>query len=405
MASSAPAGLRPLTRLLVILLCLSPLALAVPALISSDEKETDMENLPLPPALTPLPPRTAGDRRPVEDFRPITGFALNAHHISDLDLYLDSVDQIAELGANALIVLTPMMQRYVTSNGMEYDPEKCATDEQLIAIFERARQRGLHTTLLPIVLLEHPGEKDWRGVIRPDDWDQWWNAYDGFIDRFVSVANRAEVDLLIIGSELNSTEDMTDRWTEISARVRRDFDGQIGYSANWDRFDKMELWPLVDVMCVSSYFELERDDPAASVQRLADAWKPERSKMLRVARKWDKPLLISEIGYPSVPWASAHPWNYVVKAGAEADHEAQARAWNAFFRAWTSVFRDQDTPARGFFAYHWTPYYTGDAWDCSYGVKGKPSLEILKTGFARIRQPEPPATTAPAAKTTPTPAR
>ena len=42
--------------------------------------------------------------------------------------------------------------------------------------------------------------------------------------------------------------------------MREVFDGQVAYSANWDRFDKVALWPLVDVMSVSSYFELRRDD-------------------------------------------------------------------------------------------------------------------------------------------------
>jgi len=375
-----------MTRLLLILLCLSPLALAVPSLIQGDEEETDVDSAISPLPLSALPPRIPGQRITVEELRPIAGFAINAHHISDLNLYLESVDRIAEMGANALIVLTPMMQEFVDSNAMEFSPEKCPTDDQLVAIFERGRQKGLHTTLLPIVLLEKPGDKDWRGLIRPDDWDLWWQSYDLFIDRFVGIANRAEVDLLIVGSELNSTEEMTDRWSAIASRVRQEYKGQIGYSANWDRFDKIELWPSVDVLCVSSYFELEREDPDANVSKLAQAWKPEVNRLVRSAKKWKKPLVISEIGYPSVPWASAHPWNYVVKAGDEADHEAQARAWRAFLRVWTPLFRDPESPSFGFFAYHWSPYHRGDAWDCGYGVLGKPSHEILKTGFARIRQ-------------------
>src|SRR4029453_2237505 len=120
--------------------------------------------------------------------------------------------------------------------------DKCATDEQLVLILKRARERGLHTTLLPIVLIEHPGEKDWRGVIRPKDWDRWWETYDAFTDRFVDVANAAGVELLVIGSELNSTEDMLDRWQRQVDRVREAFNGQIAYSANWDRFDKIKFW-------------------------------------------------------------------------------------------------------------------------------------------------------------------
>jgi len=385
MPQAMHAGLRPLTRLIIVLIILSPFALAVPEWIDADPKHVSAWEDGSPVEVKSLPAREDGTRLNVEALRPITGFAINAHHIDDLNLYLESVDAIADLGANALIVLTPMFQQYIDSEEITYIASKCATDEQLIAILRRARERGLHTTLLPIVLIEHPGEKDWRGVIRPKDWDRWWETYDAFTDRFVDVANAADVDLLVIGSELNSTEDMLDRWQRQVDRVREAFNGQIAYSANWDRFDKIKFWPMMDVMCVSSYFELKRDDPNAAEEELVEAWADERDKLVRFAHKWQKPLLLSEVGYPSVPWASAHPWNYVIEEGSEGDHQAQARCWRAFFRAWTQTFADRTSGAFGFFGYFWSPYYHGDAWDTGYGIRGKPSYDIVKRGMANIR--------------------
>lgn len=409
MASSVQRGLRPSTRVAIVLLMLSPLALAVPGLFDP-EWDFDFEaERPMATAL-PLAPRPAGELRTIDSLRPIAGFAINAHYISDLNLYLQSVDEVAALGANSVVVLTPMYQETVESSQIRFVPSKCATDEQLIAILQHARFRGLHTTLLPIVLIERPGEKDWRGVIQPASWDAWWSSYDDFIDRFVSIAVQADVDLLAIGSELNSTENQLDRWERIVERVRDRFirrgnsggreqensggrgransggRGQITYSANWDRYDKIELWPLVDVMCVSSYFELERDDPEASEAELVRAWRSERRALIKAARKWDRPLLLSEVGYPSLPWASAHPWNYVAPKGTEADHESQAKCWRAFFQAWGDAFVDEDGPSAGFFGYAWSPYYHGDAWDTGYGINGKPAYEVVRRGIARIRQ-------------------
>ena len=373
-----------MTRFAILALVLAPFALAVPVWMEPDS-DTDGEADHAPARLAPLPARTPGEKLTVDQVRPMVGFAINAHHISDISLYLKAVDQIADLGANSLIVLTPMMQPYVNSTEISYKIDKCATDEQLVLILKRARERGLHTTLLPIVLIEHPGEKDWRGVIEPANWDAWWDSYDKFIDRFVRIANNAQVDLLVIGSELNSTEDRLDRWRRIAQRVREQFKGQITYSANWDRYDKIQLWPLVDVMCVSSYFELLRDDPNATEAELVKAWGKEREALVSQAKKWKLPLLLSEVGYPSLPWASAHPWNYVAPEGSKADHEAQARCWRAFFKAWSKTFEDSSGPAAGFFGYFWSPYYHGDAWDTGYGIEGKPSYEIVKNGFARIR--------------------
>jgi hypothetical protein len=385
MSEAVHAGLRPLTRLIIVLIVLSPFAFAVPHWIDGGPTLISEWDDTAPVEVSPLQPRPAGRLMEIEECRPITGFAINAHHISDLELYLKSVDAVAELGANSVIVLTPMFQAYADSDRIEFVPSKCATDEQLVAILQRARERGLHTTLLPIVLIENPGEKDWRGVIRPGDWDSWWATYDAFIDRFVGVANQADVDLLIVGSELNSTEGMLDRWERVVQRVREGFKGQIAYSANWDRYDKIKFWPMMDVMCVSSYFELKREDPKASEDELVKAWAGERDRLLAFAEKWKKPLVLSEVGYPSVPWASAHPWNYVVAAGAEADHQAQARCWRAFFRAWTQTFAAPETAAAGFYGYAWSPYYHGDAWDTGYGIEGKPAYEIVKRGMANVR--------------------
>jgi hypothetical protein len=385
MSQAVHSGLRPLTRLIIVLVVLSPFAFAVPHWIDGGPDNISEWSEESSVEIMRLSSREAGARESVQGRRPITGFAINAHHIDDVDLYLEAVDGIAELGANALIVLTPMFQQYADSSQIRLVPEKCATDEQLVAILKRGRQRGLHTTLLPIVLLEHPGEKDWRGVIRPKDWDLWWETYDVFIDRFLSVANAADVDLLVVGSELNSTEGMLDRWERIVGRVRERFGGEIAYSANWDRYDKIKFWPMLDVMCVSSYFELKRDDPKAREDQLVEAWAEERDKLLAFAERWEKPLLLSEVGYPSVPWASAHPWNYVTASGAKADHEAQARCWRAFFRAWTRTFADPNLPAAGFFGYCWSPYYHGDDYDTGYGIAGKPAYEVVRRGMANVR--------------------
>ena len=317
---------------------------------------------------------------------PVLGIGINAHHISDLPLYLQSVDAIAEVGANTLLLVTPMFQDKVDSSEIRINPQKCPTREQLTAILNRARGHGLQTVLLPIVLIEFPGEKDWRGTLRPDDLDAWWASYERFVDYYLDIAVATGVDVFSVGSELNTTENQLDRWRQIIDRVRRRFDGRVTYTANWDRYQAVTFWSMVDFISVSSYFELSRDDPAASVSRLTAAWSAERIRLLRFARGQDKSILIMELGYPSVPWAAAHPWNYVAKDNTETDHEAQARCYRAFFEAWSDTLVRPDTPALGFNCYYWDPYHRGGAEDTGYGIRGKPALGLIRQGFARIRQ-------------------
>jgi hypothetical protein len=329
------------------------------------------------------PANRPGSRAPAG---PVLGVAINAHHIGDLSLYLDGVDAIAELGANALLLVSPGFQERVDSTQIRFDPGKCPTDAQLIAILRRARSRGLHTTLLPIVLIEQPGEKDWRGVIRPRDRDAWWRSYQRFSDRFLDIAAAADVDALSVGSELNSMEGDLDRWRHVIDRARERFSGRVTYTANWDRYQTVRFWEWVDFISVSAYFELARDDPKASLPRLASAWRVEREKLLRFARGKDRSLLLMELGYPSLPWAAAHPWNYVAGAQVTADHDAQARCYAAFFKVWSETISSPGSGALGFHCYAWDPYHHGGQTDTGYGIRGKPALRVIKQGLREIRR-------------------
>ena len=317
---------------------------------------------------------------------PVLGIGINAHHISDLPLYLQSVDAIAELGANTLLLVTPMFQEKVDSSEIRFDPQRCPTREQLTAILNRARDHGLQTMLLPIVLIENPGEKDWRGTLRPDDLAAWWASYERFVDYYLDIAVAAGVDVFSVGSELNSTECQLDRWRQIIDRVRRRFDGRVTYTANWDRYDRVTFWPMVDFISVSSYFELSRDDPDAPVTTLTVAWAAERRRLLRFASGERKSILIMELGYPSLPSAAAYPWDYVPTDETETDHEAQARCYRAFFGAWSDALVRPGTGALGFNCYFWDPYHRGGAADTGYGIRGKPALGIIRQGFDHIRQ-------------------
>jgi hypothetical protein len=282
-----------------------------------------------------------------------------------------------------------MFQERVDSSEIRFLPHRCPTDEQLVAILKRADERGLFTTLLPIVLIERPGEKDWRGLLRPEDPNRWWESYDRFTDRFLTVADQGGVDAYSVGSELNSMEPKINRWKPLIERVRTEFDGPITYTANWDRYDRVKLWPLVDFVSVSAYFELARDDPEAPLRTLTRAWSRERDRLLKFNRRQGKSFVLMELGYPSLPWAAAHPWDYVAKGDARADHEAQARCYRAFFRAWAGEVARPGSRVLGFHCYAWDPYGNGEPDDTGYGFRGKPAMEIIRGAFEEIRRPAP----------------
>lgn len=319
---------------------------------------------------------------------PILGYALNVHHVDELDRYLAAVDEIADLGANWLTVVTPMYQQRSDSVHIEQRPGLTPTDEQLIAILRRGREAGLRTALQPIVLIARPEADEWRGTIEPRDWDRWWRSYDRLLDRFLALSRDGPVDALIIGSELNTTESQRERWLERIARVRGAFDGLLIYSANWDRYRHVTFWDAVDAIGVSAYFELETRGRPESDEGLVRRWRREADRLEAFAARKDRPLVLTEVGYPSLPWALAEPWNYVRDDTVDRpDHDAPARGWRAFFAVWAGRIRQEGNPASGFIGYHWDPYYEGWINDYGYGLRGKPGYDIVREGFAESRRP------------------
>ena len=327
----------------------------------------------------------ASDQIPAALRKPVLGIALNIHHISDLELYLRSVDQIAELGANALVVVTPWFQDTGSTNTIYRISSRCPTDEQLKAVFKRAKQRNLRTAIVPIVLIKNPVGKEWRGTIAPTNWEQWWMSYGAFINHFAGMAAELDIDILSIGSELNSTEDQEQHWTHVAAATRKIFSGTMTYTANWDRYEKVKFWNLVDAISISAYFELVENPEQQNVLMMSEAWGKIATKFADFAKTQGRPLLLMQVGYPSVPWAALHPWNYQPGDLKESDPETQARAYEAFLTIWTAKLTAQACPVQGFFLYHWDPYHSGGSRDFGYGIDGKPAKTLIRDAFQQIK--------------------
>ncbi len=280
-------------------------------------------------------------RSPTDDLW--LGCAISLHHTDRLDLYLDAINTMVDtIGFTSLEVVTPAFQTHGTAPevGIVHGPGAGPYRDQLLAILRQARARGMRTALLPIVLLSDPVKDEWRGHIRPDDWPCWWKSYAGVMDYFVDVANEGEVDLLSVGSELLSTEAQTDRWAGLIRHVRKRYDGQLTYSTNWDHYHVPQFWPLLDLIGMNAYWDLtvEAADPEQPhFDEVVARWRHIRAEVLAFARRQKKPVLFTELGYPSLPWGLRDPWNYVNRDGVAATPQVQALGYSAFLSAWDDL--------------------------------------------------------------------
>ncbi|MCY3555394.1 MAG: hypothetical protein OXH56_08735, partial [Gemmatimonadetes bacterium] len=308
------------------------------------------------------------------------GDALGVFKASEgMSYYRSSLEDIAALGASHLSVPVFILQDSVDSVTHFTRPSDGATGEQhesvIREVIDFAHRMGLKVMLTPIVNLDRPGEREWRGTISPDDWEAWFESYRGMIRHYARLAAEMDVEYLSVGTELVSAERFTGQWRETIAEVRRIFPGQLTYSANWDRYDRVAFWDDLDFAGISAYYELsESEDP--TVEELVSAWRPVKEDLLRWQARWNKLLLFTEIGYMSQSGVAGHPWNYVSEN--PLDLEAQRRCYQALRLAWEGEER-----FAGLYLWIWEPDKRGGK-DRGYNFAGKPAEEVVRDWYHSV---------------------
>lgn len=282
------------------------------------------------------------------------------------------IDEIAELGASHVSIVWVWWSEDVHDPRIRRHRSWSPSWRQVERTIRQARSRSLHVTAFPIVRLLSSDPEQWRGRIQPRDEDAWWAAYEDFIVESGRRAARSGAQRLSVGSELLSREGMRTRWQALIERVRSYTpELELLYSANWDHYRPVSFWDLVDVVGLTGYWELTRD-PDASEEALLRAWKPIRHELRSWASELNRPVVITELGYPSLDGAAMHPWDETREAGV--DLEEQARAFRAFIRAWGRVEELQ-----GVFIWNWFGF--GGRKDADYTPRGKPSAEVIRRWF------------------------
>jgi hypothetical protein len=322
----------------------------------------------------------------------MVGFALNFHHTEDPKAFIQAIDQIVELGGNTVEVLTPCFQEHGASEDIRVvvGPGRSPKREHLVQVLKHARSRGLTTVLMPLVLFENPRGNEWRGKIQPERWDNWWKAYRRNFEYFLDLAIECDVSVLSVGSELLSTEKQTDRWEEHIAYVRSRFPGRLSYSTNWDHYHTPTFWSKLDMIGISCYWDMtklatKKPPEGPEPEALAKRWEQIQGQVLAFGQTQGKPIFLTEIGYPSLPWGLKDPWNYVNSDNIKSDERPQLLGYQAFLSAWDDLLVESPKTSRftGVCFYEWDVYNAGGPSDTGYGVRGKPTYDLLKQFFAR----------------------
>lgn len=235
---------------------------------------------------------------------------------------------IAELGATAVTLVPTWYMRTGDAVRIRPDRRKTPTDESLIQAIGWVRDAGLEVVLKPHVDVL---DDTFRGDIQPSDRPRWFEAYGSFVSHYAAIAAEQDVALFVAGTELKSVSTDTDAWRRVIATAREQYPGPVAYAANWDEYEQVGFWDGLDLIGIDAYFPLSSDGSTPTERDLIGAWEPTVEALRATSERWERPVLLTEIGYPTQADATAHPWE--VRDGEAPDQQAQAVAYRAAFRA------------------------------------------------------------------------
>ncbi len=234
------------------------------------------------------------------------------------------------------------------------------SDEGVEEISRLAHARGIKVMLRPAVWnaidLEFPSAGDRA---------KWFAQYGVFLEHYARLAKSIHADLFCVGGEFPKLSRYDAEWRKLIARVRELYPGPLVYAANFgEEFERLTFWDALDYIGLQEYYPLPDDLSTDSMVQKVEA----------VQRKFQRPVIFTEAGFPSHAQPNREPWNDAGKA--EISPGAQARCYEAVFRAF----------------YH-KPWFQGVYWwkmgtngfggleDASHTPWGKPAMDVVKRWY------------------------
>jgi hypothetical protein len=185
--------------------------------------------------------------------------------------YEQLVDDVADVGAEAVCFSLPAWQGDYASSSVFIEYRTRPTDERLTQLVNLAHQRGLKVIVMPVLKLDQPRPGDWAGTISPTNLNDWWNDYENTILFYADLARRAGAEVFAIGAQLVASEEQEQagRWRSLARKVRNRYGGYVCYVADPRTCQQIPWWGNLDLLAVTAAFGTGSDGKVALEALLA----------------------------------------------------------------------------------------------------------------------------------------
>jgi hypothetical protein len=295
--------------------------------------------------------------------------------------YHKELEQIANAGATCVSIQAIYLMDTGNSCEIQRHPTSSPTEASLQQTLREAKRHQLRTLLFPTINIrgEASNARWWRGNIEPSNWNLWWQNYIKFNVHLASIAQKEGVEWYSIGTEMTSTHRFPDHWRELAKRVREVFKGKIIYSINFDSHDNFVFGDCLDVIGINTYDPIVKHTSHPSSEQVRNGWWWIINKARTLQVRFNRPVMITEIGYPSIVRAHIGPWDF--RTNKSKDLNIQNFLLDEAFK----VLRDwNDGEAVFYYLYgeNLNQKPIGGPEDRTYSVWGKPAEATVKNYFA-----------------------
>ncbi|MEP0712007.1 MAG: hypothetical protein ABJC55_08795, partial [Algoriphagus sp.] len=241
------------------------------------------------------------------------------------------------------------------------------------ATFDSSARHGIMNMLKPHIWVRG----SWPGEIamqNEEDWALWFENYQGFILDYARMAQAYQIPMLCVGTELEMTSEREEDWRKVIAEIRKVYSGKLIYAANFTEFEQVKFWDALDYIGIQAYFPLStKENP--SLSDLKSGWKKALPSIDKVVRKYQKPVMFTEIGYCNTVDAAKEPWVWPSeRKETELSEEMQALCYEAFFEtAW------KESWMAGVFFWKWYP--DGRHRNPDFTPQGKMAEQVMRAYF------------------------
>jgi hypothetical protein len=284
-------------------------------------------------------------------------------------------------GANWIAIIVKCYQDTRTSTAITCGQDRnSALDSEVQHVINRAHELGLKVMLKPHVDLRNltnSTDGRYRIGFGSDEqaWSAWFESYTAFITHYAELAEAQKAEAFVVGTELWGTVHRETEWRTIIGKVRERFKGLLTYAA-LTYFEPLQItwWDSLDYIGVDAYFTLTLTNQA-TIAQMKLGWMPTVAYLEWLSNHWNKPIILTEVGYMSVDGTNVLPGDW--SRPGEIDHQEQADAYQALFESfqgrtwWKGVF---------WWSLDTNPDQGGPN-DRGYSFHNKPAEMILKRFF------------------------